>query len=204
MWKGVAVLITFCCASDVDHLGSCDAWKDVQGAMWEAVESRTLTPSDLPALQQLVEMESGCMLGTATALAIFGALQPSDEYLMFFQDVLQDIFDILPSAALSTLIRSDFPLFGALDWLSEQGIWGAADCWVHGRQFQAVLQHHLGTSGTPQLPAMAAVDFLTKQAAKEGRAGVGMDVGFADIHQSATWEKTEWTCLIILFLSVRS
>lgn len=173
MWKGVAVLITFCCASDVDHLGSCDAWKDVQGAMWEAVESRTLNPSDLPALQQLVEMESGCMLGTATALAIFGALQPSDEYLMFFQDVLQDIFDILPSAALSTLIRSDFPLFGALDWLSEQGIWGAADCWVHGRQFQAVLQHHLGTSGTPQLPAMAAVDFLTKQAAKEGSGQIG-------------------------------
>lgn len=186
-WKGVAVLITFCCASDVDHLGTCDAWKAVQGAMWEAVESRTLNPSDLPALQELVEMESGCMLGTATAFAIFGALQPqpSDEYLMFFQDVLEEIFDILPSAALSTLIRSDFPLFGALDWLSEQGIWQTADCWVHGRQFQAVLQHHLATSGTPQLPAMAAVDFLTKQAAKEGRAGVGMWVfhGFADIHQ---------------------
>ena len=142
----------------------------MQSAMWDAVESRILDPSDLSQLQQLVETDSACMLGTATALAIFGALQPKDEYLMFIQDVLRDILDVLPNA-LPILIQTDFPLFGALDWLSEHREHGetAGSCsGVHVRQFQAVLQHHLGNPQTPQLPAIAAVDFLSKQAAKEG------------------------------------
>ncbi len=165
------------------------AWRSVQDLMWDVVETRIVVSSELSVLQELVETESAqCPLGIATALAIFGAFQPIDDYLDFLEEILQDILTILPTDMLSILLKSEFPFFGALDWLSDHQLWGSKSnvgCLdhgdgmpVHSRQFQAVLRHHLdGPKGTPPLPTIAAVEFLMKQGSKErmeSQKGQGM------------------------------
>lgn len=190
LWRMLKYLVLWITAggTDLDQTKaiSCRsrAWRSVQDLMWDVVETRIVVSSELSVLQELVETESaGCPLGIATALAIFGAFQPIDDYLNFLEEILQDILTILPTEMLSVLLKSEFPFFGALDWLSDHKLWGSksnAGCLehrehgeqgtvsVHSRQFQSVLRHHLdGPKGTPPLPTIAAVEFLMKQGSKE-------------------------------------
>lgn len=100
MWKalGLALIPVLAYPVEVeDLLGPvCDAWNNpvVLVAMWEAVDQHNLHPAALPILRELVQTESACLLGTATALAIFGALQPREAYLPFLQAVLTEIFNL--------------------------------------------------------------------------------------------------------------
>lgn len=189
LWRMLKYLVLWITAggTDLDQTKaiSCRsrAWRSVQDLMWDVVETRIVVSSELSVLQELVETESAeCPLGIATALAIFGAFQPIDDYLNFLEEILQDILTILPTEMLSVLLKSEFPFFGALDWLSDHKLWGSKSnvgCLdrehgeqgtvsVHSRQFQSVLRHHLdGPKVTPPLPTIAAVEFLMKQGSKE-------------------------------------
>lgn len=206
LWRMLKYLVLWITAggTDLDQTKaiSCrsKAWRSVQDLMWDVVETRIVVSSELSVLQELVETESAeCPLGIATALAIFGAFQPIDDYLNFLEEILQDILTILPTEMLSVLLKSEFPFFGALDWLSDHKLWGSKSnvgCLdrehgeqgtvsVHSRQFQSVLRHHLdGPKGTPPLPTIAAVEFLMKQGSKERiEREKGQGMGWNCLHE---------------------